>query len=78
MLDMYQSTWDSVDLAPVLLDTEINWDIQNVTVFFAAASRQVYLSIFDPNDRSYSILRPNLVAQNLDTLSIYYIGTCNL
>lgn len=75
VLDMYQSIWDDVPLLPIIQNTGIVWDAQNVSSLWAAASRQVYLNIFAPNNRlGNDILRPSLLAMNLEMLQVQYVG----
>jgi len=71
---MYQSYWDSYPLAnPRPNSTELNIDY--LYRDWSAAARQVWLYVFAPNDRHRSRLRPSLLAEKLDSLNFYYIGT---
>jgi hypothetical protein len=69
---MYLSTGDALSLES-LGTTDL--DVQQAYVVWTAAARQVWLKIFAPNDRYDSILRPSLIANNVDSFYISYDGT---
>jgi hypothetical protein len=73
VLDMYQTYLDATPLGKILPSSTDLYVHQAYTVWTAAA-RQVWLNIFGPNDRTKSILRQSLLANNLDSLNIVYNG----
>ena len=72
-INMYQSNYDSSDISNLLPSSAAN--VTQAYVVWAAAARQIRLNVFQPNDRANSVLRPSLVAKNLDSLSFAYSGT---
>jgi len=71
-LNMYQSEYDSSDISNLLPSSTAN--VTQAYVAWAAAARQVWLNVFKPNNREKSVLRPTLLAKNLDSLSFAYYG----
>jgi hypothetical protein len=70
---MYQSDLDNNNLSALLFPGGAANVTQTYTMW-ATAARQVWLNVFAPNDRVHSVLRPSLLAKNLDSLTIVYFG----
>ena len=66
-----------LDTYPIqyFLSPDAALNVSQTYKIWALAARQVWLNIFSPNDREKSVLRSSLLASNLDSLFVEYIGT---
>ena len=77
-LQMFRSSWDRENLVD-FMSNKVDWsNTSRVSAAWAIAARFAYLTIFAPNNRHDSILRPSLLANGLEHLGIFYTGTVQI
>ena len=72
---MFQSYLDGFSLIDVVPENYTEMNVSQAYLIWTTAARQIWLNVFAPSNRAQSLLRPSLLANKLDVLSIVYAGT---